>query len=180
VPVLEPAAEALAEWTALLTSPGTTVELPLLARPRQLAPVIAHSRETDSLQHFRDAASPEAYRPAAHLVAVAPVSVPVMRLVQSAVPWQASTAHLAEIFLGGLVQPFPAPVPGSLPAKHRVFDFTEESKAALLDAVPTAELLRTSRRIGRRLEQLAGRSPDFPAWLAHPDGTVTLPAAWWC
>jgi MinD-like ATPase involved in chromosome partitioning or flagellar assembly len=99
-----------------------------------------------------------------------------MRLVQSAVPWQARTTHLAEVFLGGLVHPRPAPVPGPLPAKHRVFDFTEECKTALLDAVSSGELVRTSRRIGRHLEQLAGRSPDFPAWLAHPDGTDQLPA----
>ncbi|MGY6018187.1 SAV_2336 N-terminal domain-related protein [Streptomyces spinosirectus] len=176
VPVLRPTASSLRAWAELLTSPGATVELPLLARPRRHAPV-APPRETGSLQHFRDAASPEAYRLAAHLAAVAPVSVPVMRLVQSSVPWEARTTHLAEVFLGGLVHPYPAPVPGPLPAKHRVFDFTEECKTALLDAVPSGELLRTGRRIGRRLEQLAGRSPDFPAWLAHPEGADTLPAA---
>ncbi|MEV5988063.1 SAV_2336 N-terminal domain-related protein [Streptomyces sp. NPDC052051] len=174
VPVLEPTAGSLRAWSELLTSPGTTVRLPLLTRPRQHAPLA--SRQVGSLQHFRDAASPEAYRLAAHLAAVSPLTVPVMRLVQSAVPWQAGTAHLAEVFLGGLVRPRPAPVPGPLPAKHRVFDFTEESKTALLDAVPSGELVRTSRRIGRRLEQLAGRSPDFPAWLAHPDGTDRLPS----
>jgi MinD-like ATPase involved in chromosome partitioning or flagellar assembly len=176
IPVLEPTAPSLRIWAELLTSPGTTVELPLLARPGRHAPV-APPREAGSLQHFRDAASPEAYRLAAHLAAVSPVSVPVMRLVQSAVPWEARTTHLAEVFLGGLIHPYPAPVPGPLPAKHRVFDFTEECKTALLDAVPSGELLSTSRRIGRRLEQLAGRSPDFPAWLAHPDGADTLPAA---
>ncbi|MET8582409.1 SAV_2336 N-terminal domain-related protein [Streptomyces collinus] len=174
VPVLRPTAESLRTWTELLTSPGTTVELPLLARPRRHAPVA--SRQVGSLQHFRDAASPEAYRLAAHLAAVSPLTVPVMRLVQSAVPWQARTTHLAEVFLGGLVHPRTAPVPGPLPAKHRVFDFTEDCKTALLDAVPSGELLRTSRRIGRRLEQLAGRSPDFPAWLAHPEGADRLPA----
>ncbi|WP_189311633.1 SAV_2336 N-terminal domain-related protein [Streptomyces brasiliensis] len=175
IPVLQPTGASLRTWAGLLTSPGTTVELPMLARPRRLAPVA--SPEVGSLQHFRDAASPEAYRLAAHLAAVSPVSVPVMRLVQSAVPWEARTTHLAEVFLGGLIHPYPAPVPGPLPAKHRVFDFTEDCKTALLDAVPSGELLRTSRRIGRRLEQLAGRSPDFPAWLAHPEGAERLPSA---
>ncbi|MEU1281499.1 SAV_2336 N-terminal domain-related protein [Streptomyces sp. NPDC005805] len=173
VPVLEPTARSLGDWAALIASPGTTRELPLLARPR---------RHTDAatvagtgVQHFRDAASPQAYRLAAHLAAVSPVSVPVMRLVQAAVPWRAGTDHLAEVFLGGLLLPHPAPVPGPLPAQHRVFDFSEETKNALLDTVPSDELLRTSRSIGRRLEQLAGRSPDFPAWLAHPDGADGLP-----
>ncbi|WP_053659581.1 SAV_2336 N-terminal domain-related protein [Streptomyces sp. MMG1121] len=174
VPVLEPTAGSLRTWARLLASPGTTVELPLLARPDPYGSV-AGARDLTSAQHFRDAATPEAYRLAAHLAAVSPLSVPVMRLVQSAVPWPATTSHLAEVFLGGLVRPHPAPVPGPLPAKHRVFDFAEESKSVLLDSVPQAELLRTSRRIGRHLEELAGNAPDFPAWLAHPDGSAQLP-----
>ncbi|MFF8726551.1 SAV_2336 N-terminal domain-related protein [Streptomyces sp. NPDC015171] len=176
VPVLEPTPESLRHWARLLASPGTTVELPLLTRPDPYGSV-ADARDLTSAQHFRDAATPEAYRLAAHLAAVSPLSVPVMRLVRSAVPWPATTSHLAEVFLGGLVRPHPAPVPGPLPAKHRVFDFSEESKAVLLDSVPQAELLRTSRRIGRHLEELAGNSPDFPAWLAHPDGSAQLPGA---
>ncbi|MEU4930600.1 SAV_2336 N-terminal domain-related protein [Streptomyces yokosukanensis] len=174
VPVLEPTAESLRDWARLLASPGTTVELPLLAHPDPYGSV-SDARDLTGAQHFRDAATPEAYRLAAHLAAVSPLSVPVMRLVQSAVPWPATTSHLAEVFLGGLVRPHPAPVPGPLPAKHRVFDFAEESKSVLLDSVPQAELLRTSRRIGRHLEELAGNSPDFPAWLAHPDGSAQLP-----
>ncbi|MFG2225813.1 SAV_2336 N-terminal domain-related protein [Streptomyces sp. NPDC048644] len=176
VPLLEPSAVALHQWARLVASPGTTAELPLLTEPRHHAAVTS-AREVGTVQHFRDAASPEAYRLAAHLAAVSPVSVPVMRLVQAAVPWQARTAQLAEVFLGGLVGPAPAPVPEPVPVKHRIFDFTEDAKSALLDAVPSAELIRTSRRIGRHLEQLAGRAPDFPAWLAHPDGDDALPEA---
>ncbi|MFJ5532671.1 SAV_2336 N-terminal domain-related protein [Streptomyces sp. NPDC093261] len=173
VPVLEPTADSLRVWARLLASPGITVELPLLARPDRYS-AVATARDLSSAQHFRDAATPEAYRLAAHLAAVAPLSVPVMRLVQTAVPWSATTSHLAEVFLGGLVRPHPAPVSGPLPAKHRVFDFSDDSKTVLLDAVPQAELLRTGRRIARRLEELAGSSPDFPAWLLHPDGSDTL------
>ncbi|CAL9481917.1 hypothetical protein SUDANB151_03038 [Streptomyces sp. enrichment culture] len=176
VPVLEPTVGSLGVWARLLASPGATVELPLLARPDRQA-AVAPARDLGGAQHFRDAATPEAYRLAAHLAAVAPLSVPVMRLVQSAVPWAATTSHLAEVFLGGLVRPHPAPVSGPLPAKHRVFDFSDASKAVLLDAVPQAELLRTGRRIGRRLEELAGNSPDFPAWLLHPDGSDRLPGS---
>ncbi|MFJ3639546.1 SAV_2336 N-terminal domain-related protein [Streptomyces sp. NPDC090108] len=176
VPVLEPVPASLRDWARLLSSPGTTAELPLLSLPDRYGSVAA-ARDLTSAQHFRDAATPEAYRLAAHLAAVSPLSVPVMRLVQSAVPWPATTSHLAEVFLGGLVHPHPAPVPGPLPAKHRVFDFSESAKTVLLDAVPQDELLRTSARIGRHLEELAGNSPDFPAWLAHPDGPDRLPGS---
>ncbi|MFD3786935.1 SAV_2336 N-terminal domain-related protein [Streptomyces cyaneofuscatus] len=176
VPVLEPSPAAARDWARLLTSPGTTVELPLLARPR-LHAAVGLARTAGEVQSFRDAATPGAYRLAAHLAAVSPVSVPVMRLVQSAVPWRAGTGDLAEVFLGGLLRQVEAPVPGPLPAQHRVFDFDEDVRGSLLDTVPRAELLRTSRDIGRSLERLAGRSPDFPAWLAHPDGMERLPAA---
>lgn len=175
VAVLEPTPTSLGDWARLLASPGTTTELPLLTRPGGYGAVGA-SRDVGSARHFREAATPEAYRLAAHLAAVAPLSVPVMRLVQREV-LAARPSHLAEVFLGGLVLPHPAPVPGPLPAKHRVFDFSEASKTVLLDAVPQAELLRTGRLIGHRLEELAGNSPDFPAWLAHPDGPAHLPAA---
>ncbi|WP_405510010.1 SAV_2336 family protein [Streptomyces cyaneofuscatus] len=176
VPVLEPSPAAAGDWARLLTSPGTTVELPLLARPRLHAAVGLAGTEGE-VQSFRDAATPGAYRLAAHLAAVSPVSVPVMRLVQSAVPWRAGTGELAEVFLGGLLRQVEAPVAGPLPAQHRVFDFDEDVRGSLLDTVPRAELLRTSRDIGRSLGRLAGRSPDFPAWLAHPDGMESLPAA---
>ncbi|QOV36117.1 hypothetical protein IM697_39910 [Streptomyces ferrugineus] len=177
VPVLEPTAASLRNWAHLLASPGATVELPLLARPHRSGGSITASPDPGDAQHFRDAATPEAYRLAAHLAAVSPLTVPVMRLVQTAVPWRARTSHLAEVFLGGLMRPHPAPVPGPLPAKHQVFDFSDASRSVLLDAVPQAELLRTGRSIGRRLEQLAGNSPDFPAWLAHPDGSAQLPGS---
>ncbi|MFD5267071.1 SAV_2336 N-terminal domain-related protein [Streptomyces sp. NPDC058335] len=173
VPVLEPTAASVRNWAHLLASPGATVSLPLLAPPGR-PPALAPADGRADAQRFRDAATPEAYRLAAHLAAVSPLTVPVMRLVQTAVPWRARTSHLAEVFLGGLMRPHPAPVPGPLPAKHQVFDFSEASRLVLLDAVPQAELLRTSRSIGRRLELLAGRSPDFPAWLAHPDGPARL------
>lgn len=177
VPVLEPTAWSLRNWSHLLASPGATVELPLLTRPRRYGDTVTAPSGPGDAQHFRDAASPEAYRLAAHLAAVSPLTVPVMRLVQTAVPWRARTSHLAEVFLGGLMRPHPAPVPGPLPAKHQVFDFSDASRSVLLDAVPQSELLRTSRSIGRRLEQLAGNSPDFPAWLAHPDGSAQLPGS---
>ncbi|WNE99554.1 SAV_2336 N-terminal domain-related protein [Streptomyces luomodiensis] len=178
VPVLEPEPGSMTAWARLVASPGGSALMPLLSRPEPAREGGAPPADgLGAVQRFRDAASPEAYRLAAHLAAVAPVSVPVMRLVQAAVPWQADTAHLAEVFLGGLLRPVTAgpwaeePLP-----RHRVFDFAETARDALLDAVPTAELMVTGRRVGQKLGQLAGRSPDFPAWLAHPSGPDSLPA----
>ncbi|MBP8540007.1 hypothetical protein GWI24_44620, partial [Streptomyces sp. MK37H] len=147
--------------------------------PGPAAAVPAPADELARVQRFRDAASPEAYRLAAHLAAVAPLPVPVMRMVQKAVDGRTDTGRLAEVFLGGLMRPVePPPSAGSdpLPPEHRPFTFTDAAQRALLGAVPLAELVATSRLIGRRLEQLAGRSPDFPAWLADPGGSDRLPS----
>ncbi|GGS59934.1 SAV_2336 N-terminal domain-related protein [Streptomyces violaceus] len=175
VPVLEPAPAALATWVRLVASPAASATLPLLAAPasRGARPVDTGLRR---LRRFHAAASPEAYRLAAHLAGVAPLSLPVMRLVQAAIPW-AGRAHLAEVFLGGLLRPMPGPPGQCLPPQHQLFDFDSDIGNILLNAVPLADIVETGRTVSARLEQLAGRSPDFPAWLAHPEGTERIPSS---
>ncbi|MFF4803842.1 SAV_2336 N-terminal domain-related protein [Streptomyces sp. NPDC001351] len=186
VPVLEPHPPAVAAWARLVASPGASVELPLLSPPEaRTARGGAETRGSDAAKavlQFRNAASPQAYRLAAHLAAVSPLTVPVMRLVQAAVPWQAETAHLAEVFLGGLMRQVES-ADERLPAQHRRFGFPKDAQEILLDTASPIDLLRTTRAVTNRLRRLVGRSPDFPAWLAHPAGTGELlpgtrPFAW--
>ncbi|MFJ1531542.1 SAV_2336 family protein [Streptomyces mirabilis] len=186
VPVLEPYPPAVAAWARLVASPGGSAELPLLAPLQAKAPRAGADTRgggaADAVLRFRDAASPGAYRLAAHLAAVSPLTVPVMRLVQAAVPWRADTAHLAEVFLGGLMRQV-EPVDERLPPQHRRFGFAGEAQEILLDTASPIDLLRTTRAVTARLRTLVGRSPDFPAWLAHPSGTGELlpgtrPFAW--
>ncbi|MDH6576170.1 SAV_2336 N-terminal domain-related protein [Kitasatospora sp. MAP5-34] len=200
VPVLELTPAALRDWSGLLASSGGQARLalwePRPALPRQAArrrpPADPDRAALARLDRFRAAASPEAYRLAGQLAAVAPVTVPVMRLVQATTPDAGDPVPLAEVFLGGLVRPVLGSGAGSgsgrqsaPAAHHRLFDFPEVVKDRLLDEVPTAELVEVGHQVSRQLESLAGRSPDFPAWLlgpatgpgaaAHADG---LPFAW--
>ncbi|MFE0190277.1 SAV_2336 N-terminal domain-related protein [Streptomyces sp. NPDC058989] len=192
VPVLAPRAASVAEWAQLVASSGGTAVLPLMRTGRtgrREAADDAVGQDTSPASHgddpvdsalasvlrFRDSVSPEAYRLAAHLAAVTPMSVPAMRLVQESVPWPSETSHLAEVFAGGLMQPAATTSRADLPVRLHQFDFHEEAKAVLLDAVPTGELLHTGVAVGRRMDELVGRSPDFPAWLRHPSGTARLP-----
>ncbi|WP_336115512.1 tetratricopeptide repeat-containing protein kinase family protein [Streptomyces sp. PTD9-10] len=170
VPVLAPDAEALGAWASLLASPGTSTVLPLLSAPSAVRLPNAATGAAQAVLRFRETASPEAYRLAAHLAAMAPVSVPVMRLVQQVLGPRFDTGHLAEVFLGGLMRPARAG-PGPLVPQHRRYDFCEQARDILLGTAPAVELLRTGRAVADRLARLVGRSPDFPAWLAHPDGT---------
>ncbi|MEU4347213.1 SAV_2336 N-terminal domain-related protein [Streptomyces sp. NPDC023838] len=186
VPVLEPDPSAVAAWARLVASPGASAELPLLAPAGARSPRgRAGTRGADAsgaVLRFRDAASPQAYRLAAHLAAISPLTVPVMRLVQASVPWRSDTAHLAEVFLGGLMHQAD-PAEDRLPAQHRRFGFVDGVQEILLDTASPIDLLRTTRAVTERLSTLVGRSPDFPAWLAHPSGTGELlpgtrPFAW--
>ncbi len=180
VPVLELTPAALADWSRLVASSGGQAQLalweprpqlPRQTRPRPPAAVDPDRAALARLDRFQAAASPEAYRLAAHLAAVAPVTVPVMRLVQAATPDGGDPVPLAEVFLGGLVRP--APPSAARPAHaahHRLFDFPDVVKDRLLDDLPTAELVEVGHRVSRQLDSLAGRSPDFPAWLLGATG----------
>ncbi|MEV7241803.1 SAV_2336 N-terminal domain-related protein [Streptomyces sp. NPDC093248] len=166
VPVLAAEPSALARWAALVASPGSGSVLPLLTGPPTVAPRTGSGAEADTARtvlRFRDTSSAEAYRLAAHLAAVAPVSVPVMRLVQRAIGPDTTTGHLAEVFLSGLMR-LTQEEPQA--AHHRGYDFTDQARTILLGTVPTAELLKTSRAVADGLGRLSG----LPAWLADPEG----------
>ncbi|MFI1955118.1 SAV_2336 N-terminal domain-related protein [Streptomyces xinghaiensis] len=187
VPVLHPDPETFGCWARLVASPGASGALPLLAAgggpPRSPSRTGAQGTAagggdaplSTAVLRFREAASPEAYRLAAHLAAVAPLTVPVMRLVQGALPGT-DTGHLAEVLLGGLMRRTGGQDPAAS-AVHSRFDFSTDTRRVLLGSASARELLRTSRAVTDRLTRLAGRSPDFPAWLAHPSGTEATGAS---
>ncbi|WP_086879569.1 SAV_2336 N-terminal domain-related protein [Streptomyces rhizosphaericus] len=188
VPVLELAEGELGAWAALTGTGGGGEPLPVMLLDGAEKPVAARATAQvpepsaeERLRRFRGAASPEAQRLAGALATVHPLTLPVMRLIHQAGAGRGERFHpaqLAEVFLGGLMRPVEPPASAGtdpLPPEHRPFTFTDAAQRALLGAVPLAELVATSRLIGRRLEQLAGRSPDFPAWLADPGGTDRLP-----
>ncbi|MFI6157896.1 SAV_2336 N-terminal domain-related protein [Kitasatospora sp. NPDC051170] len=176
VPVLEPSPGALAEWARLIASPGATTTLPLWnGGPEPIGRAFAgpgREDEAEAVLRFRSAASPEAYRLAAHLAAVAPVPVPVMRLFRTALGAPTDSGHLAEVFLGGLMHQV-RPEADQLP-HHRLYDFPPETRRILLSALAPKELLRTTRAVTDLLEAGIGRSPDFAAWVGHPDGTALI------
>ncbi|WP_078893851.1 SAV_2336 N-terminal domain-related protein [Streptomyces sp. NRRL S-1022] len=171
VPVVELTPSGLHAWADAITTVGRPVPLRLWEpRTPDTARSAGRPAPRSAARAFLRTASPPAVRLAAHLAAVAPVTVPVMHLVQTCLPGAAGASALAEIFLGGLLRPVPreGQARPEGPAKHRLFDFTEATKDLLLDTVPLRELVASSRRVGERVEQLVGRSPDFPAWLVPP------------
>lgn len=174
IPVLELTPPGLASWATALTTLGQPIPLRLWA-PRNTAPAKPAADASASALTFSRTASPQSVRLAAHLAAMAPLTVPVMQLVHSCLPGSHHTAVLAEVFLSGLLAPLPSSVQPSVDIRHRMFDFTGEAKDLLLDTVPATELLSSSRRVGERIATLVGRSSDFPAWLLTPS-PASVPA----
>ncbi|MEV0481858.1 NaeI family type II restriction endonuclease [Streptomyces sp. NPDC050508] len=177
VPVLTPTSAAIADWAWLVASPGSTALLPLwdTGQPGS-SRTMADARDGDTAEavlRFREAASVDAYRLAAHVAAVAPATPPVMRLVQAALGPPTDIGHLMEVFLGGLMHELDADGAERLP-HHRRFDFTDDARRALLSAVSPKELLRTAEAVTRRIEATVGRAPVFPAWVGHPDGAAVI------
>ncbi|NUS25376.1 MAG: hypothetical protein HOV92_14315, partial [Streptomyces sp.] len=114
VPVLQPTPEAFEAWARLLSGTGPTSERAWAAwttpdavrQPASPAPV--RRSDDELLRAFRAGASPGALRLAVYLAA-APLTLPVMQLVQRAMLPDTGPMELAEVLLGGLLRRLPGP-----------------------------------------------------------------------
>ncbi|MFD8303281.1 SAV_2336 N-terminal domain-related protein [Streptomyces sp. NPDC059690] len=177
LPVMEPEPGWLANWAALLTTPGNA-ELPAAvalldrpAAPEDRADVALLSAE-ELVLRFRATASPEAFRLAGHL-AVGRPDLPVMRLLHAALEPDPRPQHLAEVVLSGMLTTVPGP-PGSYAFRPGVRDL-------LLLGLPRTARTRTAellQRVGASIDHRAGRSRgEFRASTPSPSGTGTRTGA---
>nr|WP_216377907.1 SAV_2336 N-terminal domain-related protein [Streptomyces asoensis] len=177
LPVLEPGAPWLANWAALVASPGGAHTPgavawlpPAPVPPGSAGPEAADPASLpaqDLVLRFRATASREAFRLAGHLALAVP-SVPVMRLVQRAVNRDPRPQHLAEVILSGMLTTVPGP-PGS-------YDFRPGVRDLLLRTLPRTTRGRTRElldRIGGLIDERAGRTTGgFRAEAGGADGTA--------
>ncbi|POG43103.1 hypothetical protein BV881_33715 [Streptomyces sp. ZL-24] len=173
IPVLEPTPAAVGDWARLIASPSATAVLSLWDTRRSATETRRvgnrHGPDAEAVLRFRGAASPEAYRLAAHFAAVAPVTPPVMRMIQEALGPPTDAGHLVEVFLGGLMHNTAPVTPGRRPQPD-AFDFSDSTRRILLGALPARELLRSTRLIADRLASSARHTPSFTSWVTHPGG----------
>ncbi|MGC9437646.1 SAV_2336 N-terminal domain-related protein [Streptomyces sp. WG5] len=173
LPVLEPGPEWLANWAALVASPGGTEHPGAAAALHRPLPADADDRTDvtrlsaeELVLRFRASASPQAFRLAGHLALGRP-DLPVMRLVQAAVEPHPLPRHLAEVILSGLLTTVPGP-PGSYAFRPGVRDL-------LLRGLPRTARNRTHElllRTGGLIDERAGRSPgEFRALIPSRTGT---------
>ncbi|MGD1223179.1 SAV_2336 N-terminal domain-related protein [Streptomyces krungchingensis] len=165
LPVLEPSAPWLANWSALVAGsgqlPGSVALLDAAPPP---APLDEQGRgDVEQLSpeelvlRFRSIASPEAFRLAGHL-AVGRAELPVMRLVQAAIEPSPQPQHLAEVILSGVLSSTPGP-PGS-------YAFRPGVRELLLGTLPRTAHTRTAEllsRVGALIDVRAGvAAGEFP------------------
>jgi predicted ATPase/class 3 adenylate cyclase len=132
----------------------------------------AEASAQERLQRFRATASPLAYKLAGYLAA-APLTLPVMRLVQEVMVPHSTLAHLAEVYLSGLIERR-TPVTAPVPPDGVQYDFREGIRDLLLNAVLRNDAMFVLRRVGEYLERRNEVSFGFSALLADPNSRTPV------
>ncbi len=120
----------------------------------------------ECLERFHSTASPMAYQ-LAHLLASAPISLPIIRLIQQTMLPQSNQVHIAEIFLSGLLEEV-TPNAEETDPDYIQYDFLNGVRELLLNSVPVTHSLQVLKEVSDYVEHRIGQSFDFRALLADP------------
>ncbi|QFZ23134.1 tetratricopeptide repeat protein [Saccharothrix syringae] len=164
VPVLELEPRWLVPWVALVTGSGTgwfSGTAMFTGRMDRQEHEPPPPSPEERLRRFRLRASTTAYRLAVHL-ACAPLSLPVMRLVQHTMLPSSRPAHLAEVFLSGLLQVVDA---DAADVDDLRFDFEPGVRDELLSEVGRHEALQVLAKVSDFVTRRLGSPFDFNALL---------------
>jgi hypothetical protein len=179
VPVLTLEPESLGTWARMVAGAGDAQIKGFLFAPSSTtlddSSALTETSTTSlsakqRLQRFRLSASPMARR-LAGLLAAAPISLPVVRLIQQTMLPESRQVHVAEVFLGGILKPL-LPIDADTDPDSIQYDFIDEVRDLLLDSVPLPKSVEVLREVSKYVTERAGLSiSDFTAVLADP----TLP-----
>ncbi|MEK2493430.1 SAV_2336 N-terminal domain-related protein [Kitasatospora purpeofusca] len=170
LPVLEVDADWITPW-ADLTAGRTSGWTPMLAAPiagmperqRPTRPTGTPATPAERVARFRAGSSPAAYRLACHLAA-APLSLPVMRLVQRAAVPESGQTDLAELFLSGLIAPRGG---AATDPDEQVYDFRDGVRKELLAELTRTEAVQVLEhvltKVSGRVAATFGGTRDFRA-----------------
>ncbi|MEU9669257.1 SAV_2336 N-terminal domain-related protein [Streptomyces bobili] len=195
VPVLEMTPLWLGPWASLVSGESPTWDTMVTIvpeRPATPAADTARLRQEDPadeelpaqkrLERTKAHLSPAALRLARHL-AVVPLSLPVMRLVQQAVCQDSRPSVLTEVLFTGLVTRVPWAGPSDVPRQDRdtvrgvLFDFRPGIRELLLSEIRRTEALQTLTLVADHVlgELSSGQSPvTFTALVAEEDEAVVV------
>jgi hypothetical protein len=140
-------------------------------------------KPSERLGAFRATSSEEAFQ-LLRMLAGAPLTLPIMRLIQQAVSPSPEQFHLAEAMLSGLIERV-TPKDAAVPADQVFYDFLPGVRELLLGTLSSQEadtldeaMQPAQERLRAFVEAKTGRPvPNFRALLADPAGVEKLPAS---
>jgi RNA polymerase sigma factor (sigma-70 family) len=164
VPVLEITAASMGSWARLVTAGSSDgVDATVIGIAEELSPELEHIHDPHKLlAQFRASASPQAFRLMRHLAA-APLSLPVMRLVQCATSSDPDPSYLAEVYLSGLLERTDAEHPDAM-----AFEFVPGVRDVLTGTLRRAEALKVLDTVSRIIAPRFGVAQDFTAYVPIP------------
>ncbi|MFE9424525.1 tetratricopeptide repeat protein [Kitasatospora sp. NPDC006697] len=127
------------------------------------------------LRHFLGSADEPTRLLAAHLAEVAPLTIPLMRLVQQAVAPGAGLAQLAEVFTSGLLRAEDPEEAGRLPVARRTYGLDPETVPLLRRTIGRAEGARTRELVSAYLARQEQSTVAARALLAAGEGEGGTP-----
>src|SRR5260370_1923208 len=173
VPVLEIAPGWLASWARVIDGEKCLADViatfadapPAVGSPD--APTGPEPENTDPVrivERFMAGASAEAFRLAGFLSS-APVSLPLMRLIQQCMLPDPRSQQLAEVYLGGLLRRV-EPYDPSGAGKADRLDFLPGVRDVLLGSIRRSEIIRVAELVSGELSRRHGTAPTgFTAFL---------------
>ena len=175
VPVMELTPRWIASWATLVAGARGWRNMAVLAPgnpPARSASMPLSLSPAEAVRAFRLAVSPAAFQLACYLSA-AWLSLPVMRLVQQFMLPGSDPAHLAEVFLGGLLRAYPDNMTADPDTIQ--YDFVPGVRDELNRYLLRDEMLTVVDRTSQFIATRYGQSVDVAALLADPQG-APLPA----
>lgn len=176
MPVITLEPEALGSWARLVAGLGK-VQVPGIYLP--MAPVESLDEEEGSVrlqmspeerwERFRTTASPTARELAGYLAA-APLSLPVMRLVQTTMLPNSRQVHLAEVFRSGLIKRLTPYEPMMDPNEIR-YDFVEGIRKLLMTTVLVSDTKKVLEEVSHYVSRHDSQLRNFHALILDPTAT---------
>jgi hypothetical protein len=173
---LEPA--SVERWARTIMAAGGADAGAILVSPKLHGAAVGGTTDAsaDPLDRFERHASEPARLLASYLSA-APLTLPVMRLVQHAMLPSSEPSHLAEVFLSGLVERVTPAASKETPDRVQ-YDFIGDVRERLQSGLFEGEALRVLALVARLLDRLSGmsdRRTTVAAVVADARGTIPLP-----
>jgi WD40 repeat protein/HEAT repeat protein len=122
----------------------------------------------ERVRRFQVTASPMARQLAMILAAAPTISLPIVRILQDRLLPRSKQVHVAEVFLGGLLEPLLAVDPQSNPDLVP-YEFMDGARDVLLDSVPTTEVVNVMQEVSQFVAERLGLTLDaFMGVLRNP------------